>query len=192
MTTPGPRERLIGSTIALMRRHGVAGTGISELLEHSNTARRSIYMHFPRGKEQLVEESTRAAGTFIREVIATAAELDDPADGVSAMIEIWKDILLASDFTEGCPVVAAALAGAEVPSAPTIAATAFRDWEALISAQLARAGLKSSTAASLATMAVASVEGATILAMSGKSVSPLERTQTHLIELIESHLHRDG
>ena len=40
------RERLIVSAIELLRRNGVAGTGLAALLEHSGTARRSVYVNF--------------------------------------------------------------------------------------------------------------------------------------------------
>ena len=48
------RERLIASAIELLRRNGVAGTGLAQLLEHSGTARRSVYVNFPGGKSELV------------------------------------------------------------------------------------------------------------------------------------------
>ena len=55
---PGPRERLIASAIDLVRARGVDGTGLAELLEHSGTARRSIYQHFPGGKAEAARGSS--------------------------------------------------------------------------------------------------------------------------------------
>ncbi|WP_372442056.1 TetR/AcrR family transcriptional regulator [Nocardioides limicola] len=63
-----PRERLLRSSIALVRAHGVEGTGLTELLERSGTARRSIYQHFPGGKDELIAASTRAAGSWMKRV----------------------------------------------------------------------------------------------------------------------------
>src|SRR5258706_426767 len=51
------RERLIASAIEMLRRHGVAGTGLAELLENSGTARRSVYVNFPGGKSELMAEA---------------------------------------------------------------------------------------------------------------------------------------
>lgn len=185
---PGPRERLINSAIDLVRQRGVAGTGITELLEHSNTARRSIYMHFPRGKEELIEESTRAAGQAMGSVIASCTAGDSPAESLLNFIEMWKRILRASDFTAGCPIVAAALAGSAAASVPAVAADAFRHWEGLLSEQLERAGVGGSAARSLATMAVCAIEGAAILAISSRSVCPLDQVGVHLAELVSLHL----
>lgn len=181
----GPRERLINSAIHLVRRNGLAGTGIAELLEHSKTARRSIYMHFPRGKDELIETSTRAAGTVMSATIARLTASDDPAQSIEAFVRMWRSILADSDFTAGCPVVAAALGGSEAQSAPAAAAAVFRDWERLISAQLVRLGVPTARADSLATMTIGSVEGAIVLAIASRSLQPLERTQLHLTELVE-------
>ncbi|MGW6422525.1 TetR/AcrR family transcriptional regulator [Nocardia sp. NPDC055053] len=121
--TPSPRERLIAGMIALVRERGVAGTGITDLLARSDTARRSIYQNFPRGKAELVEESTRVAGQMMSSVIAGYTATDSPVDSLAAFIQMWKDTLTSSDFTAGCPIVAAALGGPEAPLAPA-------DWRA--------------------------------------------------------------
>ncbi|UQA92039.1 TetR/AcrR family transcriptional regulator [Streptomyces halobius] len=185
---PGPRERLISSAIGLVRRHGVAGTGITELLAASNAARRSVYQHFPGGKHELIAESTRVAGKAISAAIATAATTDDPLDGLASFVRGWKDTLTASDFTAGCPIVAAALAGTDAPGVPAVAAAAFAEWNDLISAQLATAGIEPEAARSLATMAISSVEGAVVLAICSRSLQPLDRVHRHLTELVEHHL----
>jgi AcrR family transcriptional regulator len=71
--TSRPRERLVSTAIELVRKHGVEGTGLAELLERSNTARRSIYQHFPKGKLELIEASTYAAGDWIRRTLQRLA-----------------------------------------------------------------------------------------------------------------------
>ncbi|MFC1474345.1 TetR/AcrR family transcriptional regulator [Rhodococcus qingshengii] len=184
---PGPRERLIKSAIDLVRERGVAGTGITELLEHSNTARRSIYMHFPRGKTELIEESTRTAGQIMGSILAHYTSGENPAESLRNFIEMWKSALVASDFTAGCPIVAAALAGPSAASAPEVAADVFRHWENLLTEQLQRADVDEGTARSLATMAVCAVEGAVIVAISSRSVIPLDQVGTHLSELVSLH-----
>ena len=56
------RDRLTSATATLMQRHGVAGTGIAEILATSGVTRRSIYLNFPGGKAELVAAATRSAG----------------------------------------------------------------------------------------------------------------------------------
>ncbi|MFG1795436.1 TetR/AcrR family transcriptional regulator [Nocardia sp. NPDC049149] len=183
-----PRDRLIAGTIDLVRRRGVAGTGITELVTYSNTARRSIYQNFPRGKQQLIEESTRVAGQVMTAIIAGTAPAGGPSARLAAFVRKWRETLIASDFTAGCPIVAAALAGAEVPAAPAIAAESFAEWETLIAELLSDAGVDQATAETLATVTVAAVEGAVVMSIAARSVSPLDRVAAHLDAVLAPHL----
>ena len=54
----GARDKLVASAIDLMRRYGIAGTGIAQLLDHSGISRRSVYLNFPGGKAELVAQNT--------------------------------------------------------------------------------------------------------------------------------------
>ncbi|MEV6554846.1 TetR/AcrR family transcriptional regulator [Nocardia sp. NPDC051756] len=190
--TMRPRERLIMGAIDLIRRNGVAGTGMTELLAHSNTARRSIYQNFPRGKQQLIEEATRTAGQVMAAAITATEEGGSSASRLASFVRMWKDTLLAADFTAGCPVVAAALSGSEVPAAPTIAAEAFAEWEGLIAEQLTGEGLDAAAAESLATMAVAAIEGAVVMSIATRSVTPLDRAAEQLDYLLRCRMSERG
>ncbi|MFD6102739.1 TetR/AcrR family transcriptional regulator, partial [Nocardia salmonicida] len=173
---------------AFIRERGVAGTGITDLLARSDTARRSIYQNFPGGKAELVEESTRAAGRMMSSIIAGYAAGEDPAASLAAFIQMWKDTLTSSDFTAGCPIVAAALGGSEAPSARAAAAEVFDDWTNLLASQLLRAGLDESAARSLATTAVCAVEGAAIVSASSRSVRALDEVGSQLTDLVSLRL----
>lgn len=178
--------------IDLIRRHGVAGTGMTELLAHSNTARRSIYQNFPRGKRQLIEEATRTAGQVMAAAITATEEGRSSVTRLASFVRMWKDTLLAADFTAGCPVVAAALSGSEVPAAPAIAAEAFGEWEALIAEQLTGEGLAAAVAESLATTAVAAIEGAVVMSIATRSVVPLDRAAEQLEYLLRCRMSERG
>lgn len=183
------RERLIGGAISLMRERGVAGTSINEILDRSKTARRSIYVNFPGGKAQLVEESARVAGQAMGTAIAHFTRSDDPGQTLEDFIAMWKEVLVASDYAVGCPIVAAAVAGAESPEVAGAAAEAFADWQTRISAQLQRAGRDAAVADSLANIVIAAVEGAVIMAQASHSVRALDDVGIHLGELV--NLRRD-
>jgi TetR/AcrR family transcriptional regulator, lmrAB and yxaGH operons repressor len=181
------RERLITSTIELMRRDGVAATGISELVAHSGVARRSIYLNFPGGKEELVAAATRAAGRTIGTLVAASTASDEPAATLASFVGWWKATLTTSNYTLGCPVAAGALASDSAPSAPAEAAAAFRAWEEHLVAQLMAHNFAESVARSLATMAVCAIEGAVIQCVCMNTVEPLDAVQRHLTELLEAH-----
>src|SRR5438132_14340952 len=115
--TASPRQKMIWSAALLMRKHGVEGTSFSEVIERSGAPRGSIYHHFPGGKAQLIEEATRYAGDFIAAGLAAALAADDPAAAVKRFASFWRGLLRDSDYTAGCPVVAASLEGDRAPGA---------------------------------------------------------------------------
>lgn len=181
------RDRLIASAIDLVRRNGVAGTGLAELLKHSGAARRSVYVNFPGGKSELVAEATRVAGQGMNAILA-----EDPAGGtvrraLAAFIESWKETLRSSGYDAGCPVVAAALGRNESPSAANAAGEVFAGWQAMITHRLTVEGADTADAEAIATTTVAAVEGAVILCLASQSTDPLDKTARMLDTLIAEH-----
>ncbi|MDC8995459.1 TetR/AcrR family transcriptional regulator [Mycobacterium marinum] len=182
------RERLIESAIELLRRNGVAGTGLAELLEHSGTARRSVYVNFPGGKSELMTEATRAAGRRMDSTLASIAA--DGDESLLAFADSWKQTLRASDYAAGCPIVAAALGRTESPSAADAAGEVFGAWQTVLAGRFRAQGVGVDTAESLATTVMAAVEGAVILCLAARSTDPLDRTVTMLQQLIAQHTSR--
>lgn len=183
----GAKDKLVDSAIDLMRRYGIAGTGIAQLLEHSGISRRSVYLNFPGGKSELVAEATRVAGgatsAFMRTVTAGA----DVATCVAAFPSMWREVLVSSDFSAGCPIVAAALGRAESPAAADAAGETFAEWEDIIATRLRAERVAPETAHSLATTIVAAVEGAVVMSLASRSTEPLERTGKQLAELVTQY-----
>ena len=178
------RDRLTAATAELMQRHGVAGTGIAQILETSGVTRRSIYLNFPGGKAELVAAATQAAGDDMTATLRTFLEQPDP---VSAFIRMWSDALIRTDFHNGCPLVAAACSRDEAPDAADAAAGLFAQWAGLLAERLVRDGIAPAVADSLSTTVIAAIEGAVILSRAAKSTTPLEQVSHHLDELISLH-----
>jgi TetR/AcrR family transcriptional regulator, lmrAB and yxaGH operons repressor len=179
-----PRQRMIQSAAVLMRERGVEATSFSEVLARSGAPRGSIYHHFPGGKAQLIEEATRYAGEFTASGLAAALAQDDPVAAVVAFTSGWNQILRKTEFAGGCPVVAASLEGERLPGARDAAAAAFESWELLLSAALAPHVGSPRRAQSLATLVIASIEGAVVLARAQRCTAPLERVAAEVQELI--------
>lgn len=171
------RERLISSAIALVRSAGVAGASVSALLDHSGLARRTLYLNFPGGKPELVQAATEAASAELTEAILDCLQDADPGRAVATFLQMWEAMLADSDYTAGCPIVAATLGRAEAPAAADAAAAAFSTWEGLLARLLREAGMERSAAADLATTAVAAVEGAVIMSVAHRSPTPLRRVR---------------
>jgi AcrR family transcriptional regulator len=179
---------MIESAALLMRERGVQATSFSDVLAHSGAPRGSIYHHFPGGKAQLIEEATRYAGDFIAAGLATALAEQDPVDAINGFLSMWRRILTRSDFADGCPVVAVTLDGDSSTAAREAAAAAFAGWEAQIADGLVPHGVARERAESIATLAIAAIEGAVVLARAERSTGPLERVAGELERLLASAL----
>ncbi|APB00801.1 TetR/AcrR family transcriptional regulator [Nocardia seriolae] len=186
----GARDRLIDSAIALMRCNGIAGTGIAQLLDHSGISRRSIYLNFPGGKSELVAEATRAAGQASSALMRTILDSTDLASAIAAFPGMWRETLVSTDFTAGCPIVAAALGRSESPEAADVAGETFTEWEDILATRLEAEQVSSSTARTLATTIVAAVEGAVIMSLATRSTAPLERAGKQMADLVALHTGR--
>ncbi|MEB3031731.1 TetR/AcrR family transcriptional regulator [[Mycobacterium] nativiensis] len=178
------RDRLTAATAKLMQRHGVAGTGIAEILNVSGVTRRSIYLNFPDGKAELVAAATRSAAEDVASILRD--QLTEP-EPITAFARLWCEMLVNSDFEGGCPILAAACSRDEAPEAAEAAAEAFAGWAKLIGDRLAEEGIDPDVCQSLSTTIVASIEGAATLSRAARSTRPLEQTAHHLTELVAMH-----
>lgn len=183
----GAQERLIDSTVDLMRRNGVAGTGIAQLLQHSGISRRSVYLNFPEGKAELVAAATRSAGQAASVLIRKLTAGADLAAAVAAFPSLWRETMVSSDFTAGCPIVAAALGRSEAPAAADTAGATFAEWEQILAERLRAERVDPERALSLATTIVAAIEGAVVMSLATRSADPLERVGAQLSDLVAGY-----
>ncbi|WP_378737990.1 TetR/AcrR family transcriptional regulator [Nocardia brasiliensis] len=182
---PGPRERLIDAAIRLVQERGVQGTGISDLLDRSSTARQSIYQYFPGGKDELIAAATQVAGDRILAEIIAAAERGGPREAVTTALRRWEKTLTEHDFRLGCPIAAATVDGTTEPIRAA-ALAAFESWTAAYTAVLEQAG--STAARSLAGFVVTAIEGAVLHARATHSVQPLHDCRDQLDLLLVAQL----
>lgn len=168
------REKMVQTAAGLYSRRGVEGTSFNDVIRASRAPRGSIYHHFPRGKSQLAEEAIRWAGDYILDRTTTALQADDPIAAIGSLRREWAGVLRGSEFEAGCTIVAAALEGARQPTVRDAAAAVFASWEKVLSSALCRRGVAGARARAIATLIVASIEGAIILARAQRSLVPLE------------------
>lgn len=186
------RDRMVLSATILFRERGVDATSLADVIEHANAPRGSIYHHFPGGKVQLVEEATRSAGGLMGSVISASLGHGEPTEQLELIVDLFRRQMLDSDFVAGCPVAAGALGGVEFPGAKDVAGEAFTSWEATIAAALWQRGVRLPRAQSIATMAIAAIEGALLLARAQCSTQPLDRVGAELTTLLGFALEEAG
>ena len=169
------RTRMVQSAAMLLRERGLSGTSFRDVIEHSGAPRGSIYHHFPEGKRQLVREAVEMSGGWVGDAIASLEETGDPVETLRAFLGVWAEILRASDFRAGCPVVAVSVeANDDEPEVTEAAAQAFRRWTRELADGLHGAGMEEERARRLATLTVAAIEGAVVLCRAERSTAPLD------------------
>jgi TetR/AcrR family transcriptional regulator, lmrAB and yxaGH operons repressor len=180
------RTNMLVSAAEVLRERGAAGVTIDEVLARSGAPRGSVYYHFPEGRNQLLTEALQYAGEAITEVIDEAATKGGMYL-VRQFVEFWEQLLVESDFTAGCPVVAAAISSMEEePRLTTVAGSIFSHWRDALSRAFVADGFAGAEAASLAIMCIASLEGAVVLCRSTCRVDPLLEVAQQIEFLIKS------
>src|SRR6476620_6898453 len=130
------RERMVKSAATLIGARGLNATSFSDVVADSGAPRGSIYHHFPEGKKQLAEEAIQWTSEQIigyqRACTATTT-----AGVLNWFVDLWRQSLLSSGCTAGCPVVGVAIntAAGEVDLIAVVRA-AFQSWVALLASQL--------------------------------------------------------
>jgi TetR/AcrR family transcriptional repressor of lmrAB and yxaGH operons len=104
------RQRMIEAAIVLMRRAGVRGAGVNDVLGESRAPRGSLYHHFPGGKRQIACEALREYGERVAANMASAlASGATPGEKVRALFRAVAGRLEAGEFRHSCAAGAAAL-----------------------------------------------------------------------------------
>lgn len=182
---PATRERIVHTTRDLLRRRGVAGTTMLDVVAAAGASRGSLYHYFPGGRTEMVEDAVRDAVTDYSTALLALVELE-PREAIPLIVEVWRSEAEASDYAAGCPVVAAALAGEAEPGAREIAARAFADWTEAVGAWLAHVGVPAERTASLANLLLSAVEGAVIVGLAQRSSDPMARVADELVQVVEA------
>lgn len=186
----GPRERIVYSAAQLVRRQGVTGTGVREVVASAAAPRGSLQHYFPGGKEQIVREALLWSGEFAAARVAEYVDrLRTPTPGglFAAMARQWQREFTARGFAAGCPLVAAT---ADVASSSDAlretVREAFDAWLTPVAAALRGMGVPARRARSLALLMIGSLEGAIVLARARADVGPLRTVVRELRPLLDA------
>jgi TetR/AcrR family transcriptional regulator, lmrAB and yxaGH operons repressor len=168
------KQKLVDATATLLRRQGYHATGLSDIVAESGAPRGSLYFYFPDGKDQLAVAALDQSGEEWRvRIEAAVAEARDVGAAIDAIVKLLADDLEASHWEHGCPVAAVALESCSKPVRAAVAAH-YRAWQDGIAARLTSDfGVPKPVAAQLSTVALASIEGALLLARVHRSREPL-------------------
>src|SRR5580700_2279521 len=95
-----PRERMVRSAAQLIRRKGVSGTGMREIVVEADAPRGSLQHYFPGGKEELVSDALLWMGDVsARRIERCLRELETrtPSALLVAIVETWQRDLMVEE-----------------------------------------------------------------------------------------------
>ncbi len=169
----------------MLRERGLNATSLREVAKQADAAFGSTYHYFPGGKQQMIIEAVKLSGSAITGILRKQFAAG-PVEGLKDFLSLWREALIANQFRAGCPVLAVS---AEAPqdgdeSILVAAAEVFDDWEALLTEALAGPDGAREETKGLATLIVASVEGAIAMCRAKRSIVPFDLIAIQLTELL--------
>ncbi|MBB3753231.1 AcrR family transcriptional regulator [Mycolicibacterium sp. BK634] len=180
------RQRMVAGAADMISRRGLNATSVRELAKHADAPLGSTYHYFPGGKYDLATEAVRWADDLTVDVLSRELAAG-PRAGLQAFLDMWRKVVLDSDFRAGCPVLAVSVE--DLPddhNAPRdAAAAAFRRWTALLAESLRKSGCQEAEAERVATLIVAAVEGTVAMCRAQRSIAPLDQVTAQLSLIVD-------
>ena len=169
---------MVQSAATLIRERGIHGTGLREVVAHSGGPRGSLGRFFPGGKTQLVTEAIDVAlAELFGDLERTLSEAETFPEAISVIVTPWRRLLVDHDFALGCPLAATICDAADNDSLRTHVVESFARWRAPVADAYARFGAPEAEAEAHATVLMAALEGALILARAQRNIEPLDTVE---------------
>jgi AcrR family transcriptional regulator len=181
---------MVHSAAQLIRRKGVSGTGMREIVTEADAPRGSLQHYFPGGKEELVSDALLWMGDVAaRRVQRCLIQLKTrtPSALLASIVDTWRRDLTNEQFSAGCPLVAAAADTATTsPQLRHVLRRAFDGWLEPLSQSLVDLGVPLERSDNLAIVIIAALEGAIILARIRRDLTPFDALILELGPLLDA------
>src|SRR5256885_11676693 len=99
------RERIVTAAAAEFRQHGIAATGLADLMKAAGLTHGGFYRHFA-SKDQLVAEACSAAIATMNERVASSASRKRGRKGLEAAVADYLSTEHRDNPRDGCPLAA--------------------------------------------------------------------------------------
>jgi AcrR family transcriptional regulator len=172
------RARMVQSASTLIRERGVHGTGLREVVAHSGGPRGSLGRFFPGGKTQLVTEAIDVALLeLFGDLEHAIGDAETFPEAIRVIVAPWRRLLVDHDFALGCPLAATICDAADNDSLRTHVRESFAGWRSSVADAYSRFGAPQAEADVSATVLMAALEGALIVARAQRSIEPLDTVE---------------
>lgn len=175
-----------------LRRRGLHGIGLTELLAQAGAPKGVLYHHFPGGKTELaVAAIDDVVARMLRGLDALLASTPDPIEAMRLWMGSATARLAESGFECGCPLATVALETTPEDEALRAAlARAFATLRSRIAHALEQYGEPVQEAKALAALAVASYEGGLLQARVAQHPAPILQATEALLTLLAARRQR--
>jgi AcrR family transcriptional regulator len=181
---------MVRSAAQLIRRKGVSGTGMREIVSEADAPRGSLQHYFPGGKEELVFDALLWMGDVAaRRIKQCLSELKSrtPSALLASIVDIRRHDLSNEQFSAGCPLVAAAAdTAATSKQLRQVLRRAFDGWLEPLSESLVDLGVPLERSDNLAIVVIAALKGGYHLGQDQTRLDPLDALVLELGPLLEA------
>ncbi len=190
--TPGTRDRLIAAMTDALRRRGLHGIGLTELLAQAGAPKGVLYHHFPGGKSELaVAAIDDVVARMLRGLDALLASHPDPIEATRRWMAGATARLNDTGFESGCPLATVALETTPDDAVLREAlARAFATLRERIALALEEHGEPREQARGIAALIVATYEGGLLQARVAQSSDPINQATQTLLSLLANRTSR--
>lgn len=179
------RQRIVVAAMQLFWEKGYQSTSVADLLQRAGVHSGSLYHYFPGKQDVLIAVlDTYASGIGPMLLDPAWKNVPDPIDRIFALLAKYRESILSTNCTYGCPIgsLALELHEPDPPVRERLAAN-FTAWTDAIEGCLRASGArlpKDVDRAALATFALTTMEGGVMLARTYRDVAPFDAAVAEL------------
>ncbi len=194
MPPASPRLKIVLAAMELFWLKGFHSTSVADILSRTQLNSGSLYNVFP-SKQDVLIGVLEAYRDGIGEMLLEPAwgDVEDPIEKIFALLRFYRNAILESDSTYGCPIGSLALELHEPdPAVRELIAANFEAWTSAVRARLAEAEDRLPRGADLGAIAqfvLTAMEGGVMQARTHRDVAYFDRAVAQLrayFELMEA------
>ena len=186
------RQKIVEAAAPIFNQRGYEGSSLNDLMHATGLKKGGIYRHFS-SKEELAAEAFDF--TWDAAWKARLLHLDDRQSGIDKLKQLISNFIdLRSPIPGGCPILNTAVDCDDGnPVLRARAAKALRFWSArlqkIVEQSQGRGEIKSEVEPkAVATLIIASLEGALMMSRIQRDDEPLRRVQAHLNQYLDTEV----
>lgn len=184
----GSRDRIVAASLSLLRRGGLAASGVNNVVTEGNAPKGSIYHFFPGGKTDIVVEALHRNRDATSAAILRFLGSNHPLPRrVKSMFKDLAARMARDDFTSSCAIGAVALdIGADDAKLRETCREVMTGWIDLVSQQLHE--LPAPKRRPAAEFFISLLEGAQLAARARRSAAPITNAQEAFLLYVKAVL----